>query len=406
MTAASRPRARISRARRSRQHAFAHHRAPQRADAGQGEQPGAAQEIHRQEGGEERPVQAVDRRRPQAHVEVAAALIALRAPPARRCPRRRARASTTASRSAATSRRPRLSPCAPIGGKTCAASPTRARRSRLVALDREPAHRHEPARAVDPHRAEDRLRLPLDRQRQRRVVERHRAARPRSAVRHPDQARAAAGEGNEGERPVAGVELGRGRRHGRGHGRGSSVSADLRIGPGPGADAARLAQARVAAVRRDDEARAQRSNRRRGAGAERSASSRRVGRVALDQTEAWRCRRRLGQALDQHGVLDVPAEGLEADLARLEGGRRRAEQAAAVVDEPHRRERRRALARARPRRRAPRGSARSRRAARPCARPAAPRAADQAGPETVAREGERRREPGGAAPTTATSKIR
>ena len=59
------------------------------------------------------------------------------------------RASATISASVAPSRRPRLSPCAPIGGTTCAASPTSAMRrapSDARGLDRRAEKRRGPAR--------------------------------------------------------------------------------------------------------------------------------------------------------------------------------------------------------------------------------------------------------------------
>jgi hypothetical protein len=122
-----------------------------------------------------------------------------------------------------------------------------------VAVDREPAHRHETARAVHVHLAEDRLRLTLDRNAKLDLVERHQAL-GMMAVGHPDEARAPARHRHERERPGAGVELGRGvavvalvREMGR--------ERRLRIAPGAGRDAGGLAQARVAPVRRDDEAR-------------------------------------------------------------------------------------------------------------------------------------------------------
>src|SRR4051812_34278595 len=56
--------------------AFPHHRPAQRPDAGQRNQPEAAQEVGGQKGGEERPIEPIDRRGPHAHVEMPAALVA------------------------------------------------------------------------------------------------------------------------------------------------------------------------------------------------------------------------------------------------------------------------------------------------------------------------------------------
>src|SRR5215210_2781984 len=54
------------------------------------------------------------------------------------------------------------------------------------------------------------------------------------------------------------------------------------------------------------------------------------------------------EAGDEHGVLDVPAEFIETDLARLESNRRRSAKTAAVVDDAHGDERRRPPAQRRP----------------------------------------------------------
>ena len=108
----------------------------------------------------------------------------------------------------AASRRPRLSPCAPIGGITCAASPTSAMRraAKLRAVSTPSGNRPRPSSTV--HLAEDRMRAPLDLGRQRVGVER---AEPLGLGRigHADEARAQAGQGHQRERAGLGVELGR-----------------------------------------------------------------------------------------------------------------------------------------------------------------------------------------------------
>src|SRR3954452_24758681 len=60
-----------------RQPAFAHHRAAQGADAGHRKETDAAQEIDREQAGEERPVEPVHRRRAQPDIEAAPALVAV-----------------------------------------------------------------------------------------------------------------------------------------------------------------------------------------------------------------------------------------------------------------------------------------------------------------------------------------
>ena len=215
------------------------------------------------------------------------------------------------------------------------------------------------------HGPEDRLRLPLDRPRQRA------SSRPESASAslrrgHPDEARPAAGQGDEGEGALTGVELGRGLpvlavmgqdRRQRG----------LRVGPGPRRDAGGLPQGRAAAVGRDDEARRDSdpsaSVRMRGVPVDRRRPT-----VPSTRRSAAASARRGGQPVDEGGVLDVPAEGVEIDLAGMERHRRRPEEAAGIVDDPHGLEGRGVRARPRPRRRAPSGTVPSRRGGRRCVR--------------------------------------
>ena len=231
---------------------LAHRHPAQGADPAERHEPEAAQEVRRQEVGQEGAVEAVDGRGPEAHVEVAAALIAPE--------RRRASyvlAGSVGVHDGVAERR------GVAKAEVQALRPDRREDMRgfadereaigKVALDRKAAHRHETARAVDAHLAEDRLRLALDRRRELLVVELHQAL-GMVAVGHPDEARAPARHRHERERPGAGVELGRGvavvalvREMGR--------ERRLRVAPGAGRDAGGLAQARVAPVRRDDEAR-------------------------------------------------------------------------------------------------------------------------------------------------------
>ena len=168
-------------------------------DAADREQPGAAEEIGREEPCEQRSVQAVDGGRSQAHVEIAASLIRLkdligariRAAVHHRVAKSRnvAQAEIETLRTDGREHVRRLSDEGEAG--------------RVKAIDRETAHGDEPARPVDTHPAENGLRLTLDRERQRIVGKRSEAFRFRRA-RHPDEARPATGQGHERERARGG----------------------------------------------------------------------------------------------------------------------------------------------------------------------------------------------------------
>jgi hypothetical protein len=186
---------------------------------------------------------------------------------------------------------------------------------RPVALDREPAQGHHPARALDPHGAEHRLRLPFHRERQGVVGQRVQALRL-GGVRDPDQTRASTGQRHERERSLAGMELRRGLpvvagvAEDRGQG-------GLRIGPGARCDACRLPKHRVAPVGRHREGRIHG----RAAGepdAAEGAVSLEAGGLAGHERDALLGFRRGGETRDQPRIGDVPAEGLEPDLARME----------------------------------------------------------------------------------------
>ena len=130
----------------------------------------------------------------------------------RRAARRDRRPSTIASRTmpamSAASRSPILRPCAPIGGTTCADSPTSAMRflaiCRGCSMDKR---KFVPAR-LDRDAAENGMRLLLDGVRQLVVVERD---QPLGLLRrrHPDHAAAVAGQGHEHARAVRRVKFGR-----------------------------------------------------------------------------------------------------------------------------------------------------------------------------------------------------
>ena len=89
----------------------------------------------------------------------------------------------------------------------------------------------------------------------------------------------------------------------------------LRVGPGPRRDAGGLPQGRAAAVGRDGEGRGRDSD---------PSASVRIGSVpvkpgrphrAIDEAEPAARRAAAARRVDEGGVLDVPAEGVETDLA-------------------------------------------------------------------------------------------
>ena len=109
----------------------------------------------------------------------------------------------------AASRSPRLSPCAPIGGITCAASPTRTMRfwpKRRAISERQ---RKDPAAGFDRDLAKERVRSPFDLRGELGIGKRREAGRL-GRVDHEDQARALAGQRHQRERTGFGVEFGRG----------------------------------------------------------------------------------------------------------------------------------------------------------------------------------------------------
>ena len=121
----------------------------------------------------------------------------------------------------------------------------------------------------------------------------------------------------------------------------------LRVGPGPGFDPGDLAQLGIAPVAGDHEARFERRAVGKGQGRARPVGIE-AGREGRHEGQVRAGPRRLGQGFDERDVLDVPAEGVEADLSGPERGRRRPEQAARIVDDAHRLERRRVLDQFRP----------------------------------------------------------
>ena len=123
-----------------------------------------------------------------------------------------ARASVAAATSASTSRRPRLSPCAPIGGKACAASPISASRSPMISGTI--------CRAIGTIPGRLSSRMAPSSERACRSISRASSASGNACrrcslrIRHqPDEARPVwrglgPGQGNEGEGAGAGVEFG------------------------------------------------------------------------------------------------------------------------------------------------------------------------------------------------------
>ena len=152
----------------------------------------------------------------------------------------------------AASRRPRLRPCAPIGGMRWAASPTSAMRfwpKRPHGLDRE---RKDAAARLDRDLAEDRMRALLDLVVERGVVERGDPL-GLGGLDHADEARPFAGQRHQRERPALGVEFGRGVVV-RPRMREIEGQRGLRIGAAVALDAGRGAAERTPPVGADDEA--------------------------------------------------------------------------------------------------------------------------------------------------------
>src|SRR6185312_2757088 len=122
---------------------------------------------------------------------------------------------------------------------------------------------------------------------------------------------------------------------------------DLRVAMLVDVDQRRLAAQRLAPVGADGERRGERA-----AFPERDRDmigvNRDAERLVLDQGQVGQRAGALRQRLDQHAVLDVPAEGLEVDLVGVELHLRRPPQPAGIVDDAQVPQRRRLLAAERP----------------------------------------------------------
>ena len=190
-----------------RRYAFAHHGAAQRPDAvDAGKDPSPRAPCTGRKSDSRLRLSRSTAKRAAADVGAAHACRSARASapptsPPRGAPRPRAR------RWSAASRKPRLRPCAPIGGMTCAASPTSA--MRLAAKRRAVPTRAETGRG----RLDSILpRIEWDARsisRAARLVERGERVGFRR-IDHPDQARALARQRHQREWSVGGVEFGRG----------------------------------------------------------------------------------------------------------------------------------------------------------------------------------------------------
>ena len=95
-----------------------------------------------------------------------------------------------------------------MGGNTCAASPTRARRGAQYRLTESPVIGTRPRGPSTRMAPRKRLGLTLDGERES-CVSSFTAVLPRQA-RHPDEAGAPAGQRDQGEGPVPGMKFGRG----------------------------------------------------------------------------------------------------------------------------------------------------------------------------------------------------
>ena len=108
----------------------------------------------------------------------------------------------------AASRKPRLRPCAPIGGMTCAASPISATRPAPRRAAVSTASWKTTATGLDRDLAQDRMRAALDLGRHLRVRKR-REARDVGGINHEYQARSLSGQRHQRERAGLGVKFGR-----------------------------------------------------------------------------------------------------------------------------------------------------------------------------------------------------
>ena len=149
----------------------------------------------------------------------------------------------------------------------------------------------------------------------------------------------ARGQGDEGERAVAGVELGReiamrqavAEEHGQ-RALGIAMDADAQI--------RRLPRRRAASVGADDEPRPDPAPI--GEGRERGRTREIVARDRRLVTRDGRVRRRQRPQFPRHRVvLDVPSEGVETDFLAAKLDRTGRKQRAGIVDEPKRAQRRR-----------------------------------------------------------------
>ena len=279
----------------AREDAFAHDDPAQGADIAERQKARSAQEVRGEHAGQQGPVQPIHGGRAQADIEIAVALVAIEglvrtrivplvAPIHHRVPQGRdiPEAEIEALRADGREHVRRLA--------------DEGEMLRPVAVDRQSAHGHEPARSVDAHGSQMRLRLPLDGERQCRVIELRQPFRL-ALARHPDEARAAAGQGHQGERTVAGMELGRGfpvlpvmGQDGRDRG--------LRVGPGPGFDPGDLAQLGIAPVAGDHEARFERRAVGKGQGRARPVGLE-AGREGRHEGQVRAGPRRLGEGFDR-----------------------------------------------------------------------------------------------------------
>ena len=108
----------------------------------------------------------------------------------------------------AASRKPRLRPCAPIGGMTCAASPISDHASGAQTCRGLDPQLKETATGLDGDLAQDRMGAALDLRRHFQVRKR-REARDVAGINYEHQARALSGQRHQRERTRLGVKFGR-----------------------------------------------------------------------------------------------------------------------------------------------------------------------------------------------------
>ena len=306
-----------------------HDRPTQRAHALHQKKAEPARALQRQKIRKQTAVEEIDRQSAAGHVGAAHMLISSR--PVRRRRRRVRWAATTSSPMVAASRKPRLRPCAPIGGMTCAASPisdhapgAQTRRG----LDRQ---LEDTATGLDRDLAQDRMRAALDLGRHFRVRKR-REARGVGGINYEHQARSLSGQRHQRERARLGVKFGR---------RVVMGTAMAEVEGERGLAVGSAVESRCRQRRGITNGAPQRRSR--GASIPRSplhlmiTPSSSISTAVASSSMRVSAAKRVGARCKRGGekpVLDVAAEGVEPDLACSKSNFGRPQQPRGIIDDP------------------------------------------------------------------------